>query len=133
MLIAAGTLFASFLATSHKKARGLEHNHARAVGHLKALAAGKADLPVEREGYRFEETAGVVLARPLRPGVDGVSWFATRDGVAVWDYDTVLFRPPSGVPDPAPLSRYLDLADSKRAQADIPYGWRLVRHNTMSR
>ena len=133
VLVAAGTLFATFLATSHSKARKLTRNRARAVKHLMALASGKADLPVEREGYRFVRAAGLVMARPLRPGEDGVSWMVSRDGKTVWEFDTVLFRAPGGVPDPVPLARYLELTDSKRAKADIPYGWRLVRHNTMVR
>lgn len=133
LLIAAGTLFGTFLAASHKRGRALATNQARAVARLRALAGEEADLPVERDGYHFEQAAGVLLARPVRPGKDGVSWYATRDGATVWEYDTVLFMAPRGVPDPAPLSRYLDLVDSKRARADIPYGWRLVQPNTMAR
>ena len=131
ILVVAAALFAAFLVRSHLRADHLLRNEDAALANLPEMARPEAKLPADRDGYRFLRTLELTVARPVRPGTDGVRWFASPDGKEIWEYDTVLYGSVKKKPDVRPLARYLGLADKKRKGTRPPYGWRLVPANTM--
>lgn len=123
VLLAAAAGFGVFLHATHDRAARLLANEAAA---LERIRGGEG----ETEGYRIvrvraEGLPDLRVARPVRPGRDGVRWFATVEGEAVYEFDTVTYAVPDDAPDTGALHRYLATAADRRPP-DPPFGWRRV-------
>jgi hypothetical protein len=120
VLVLAVAGFAGFLAQAHRRGADLHAAEERVLLRVREAGARGPRPPEVFLGYRLEwEPDGLLLARPLAPG-DGVRWFATRDGAAVFQYDTVLFRARDEGPDPQPLRAWLA---SGKGPPSLPPGW----------
>ena len=127
-LAAAG--FLGFLIHGHFKAAALKSSEASALDQLLRLAERPGREPQESGGYRFRWERGdslpeLLVGAPTERGEAGVRWFATTDGVSVYEFDTALFMA-RGEPEVAPLRRFLALSEKKRKATDLPPGWRLL-------
>ncbi len=115
VLILAAAAFAGFLIHGHFRAAALRSGEANALDQMLRLAERPGREPSESGGYRFR----------WERGEGGVRWFATPDGVAVYEYDTALFMARGG-PEVASLRLYLALTRKQREDAPFPSGWRLL-------
>jgi hypothetical protein len=132
VLGAATALFFGFLFVTHRRAVGLVASENAAVDRLRAAARSGGRAGFTEGGYRFRwvEGAGLpplCIAEPLRHGETGVRWFATPDGLEVYEFDTVLFRSSGDRPEIQRLRSYLTLSAKQRESEPRPPGWTPVK------
>lgn len=128
LLILAVASFAGYLLWIHGRTEAMVATERDVRARLRTLAADPARDAREERGYRFEWISGeelpaVLVASPARHGETGVRWFATADGKAIYQFDTVLFRASGNRPDLSGLRRYLALEPDERRVRGLPGGW----------
>lgn len=117
--------FAAFLGLAHRRGADLVASEERVLVRVRAAAAKGPGPPETAGGYRLAWEAGdglppLLVARPERSPEDGVRWFASPDGVTVYEFDTVLFRALAEGPDLRPLRAWLAAEERPK---DLPPGW----------
>ena len=130
VLTLAAAAFMAFLIHGHFRAAALKSSEATALDHLRRLAERPGREPTESGGYRFRWERGdslpeLLVAGPAERGEAGLRWFATTDGVSVYEFDTALFTA-AGEPRVTPLRRFLVRKPGKADPETLPPGWRVL-------
>jgi len=129
VLILAAATFAGFIIRGHFRAAALRTSEANALDQTLRLAEKPGRVPSVSGGYRFfwersDDLPDLLVAVPVERGQGGLRWFATPDGVAVYEYDTALFIATGQ--ELAALRRYLARNAEQRRKTTVPIGWRLL-------
>ena len=130
VLTLAAAAFMAFLIHGHFRAAALRSSEAKALDHLRRLAERPGREPTESGGYRFRWERGdslpeLLVAGPAERGEGGMRWFATPDGLSVYEFDTALFMA-AGEPQVTPLRRFLARHPKQAAPDKLPPGWRVL-------
>ena len=120
----------AFLIHNHFRAAALSSSEAKALDHLRRLAERPGRESTESGGYRFRWERGdslpeLLVAAPAERGKGGMRWFATPDGVSVYEFDTALFQAEDG-PQVAPLRRFVASNPKQVTPDTLPPGWRVL-------
>jgi hypothetical protein len=126
------TAFAAAMLLPHRKAVELQALEDGIPHELSARALRGVEPPADALGYRFRwiesgEFEPLLVAGPLEFGETGVRWFATRDGVAIYEYDPTLFAAGPKGPNTHDLQKYVSLPEGERSKSVGPFGWKLLR------
>jgi len=124
--------FGAAMLNPHRQAAKLEAMETPIPPELSARAARGPAAPADAHGYRFAwtergEYEPVLIAGPLEYGSTGIRWFATRDGLAIFEYDPTLFVAGSKGPPTRDLQKYLSLPKRERSKTATPFGWKPLR------
>ncbi len=129
LLVATAALFAFLVADHHVAAERMVAAEGAALGRVSELAAAGPG-PARSEGaYRFHWLVGegsppMLVAEPVRHGIDAVRTFATLDGQTVYEFDPVTSKTRDDRPELETLRRHLGISQERGARRlRLPGSW----------